>query len=392
MTFSYLPLFFIDVFGSVLMIILSFACLLKSIRLRRNDPKNVLISFLVWICCGLLLFAVSRSCGHIVKQLLLVYGYQDIWEDIRPFSGSVNTFAFILVASITIFFRQIWKIHIQVLDDRKKLVDAHKELVFLNENLEKLVRERTLKLEKEASQRAELEKHMVQAEKLSAIGELSSGVAHEINNPLGIILGYCQLLLRHEKDTQKIDDLKIIEKHVKSCKAIVQDLLNFSRSSKPLKKLYSINSIIEEITNYVKTHSSFEKIEIIKYFSNDIPEICIDSEKIKQVFFNLIMNANHAMNQNGKIIIKTTCENENIRIDIEDTGEGIKEENITRIFDPFFTTKPTGKGTGLGLSVSYGIIKNHGGDIKVSSSLKKGSVFSIYLPFDNSCIINEAQN
>jgi signal transduction histidine kinase len=393
MTVSYLPHFFIDIFGSVLMIVLSFTCLLKSLKLGRKDPENVLISFLVWICCGLLLFAVSRSCGHIVKQLLLVYGYQHIWEDIRPFSGSVNTFAFILVASITIFFRQIWKIHIQVLDDRKKLVDAHKKMIFLNETLEKRVKERTLKLENEAAQRAELEKHMVQAEKLSAIGELSSGVAHEINNPLGVILGYCQLLLRGEKDSQKIDDLKIIEKHVKHCKSIVQDLLNFSRSSKPQKKLFSINSVVEELTNYVKTHSSFENIEIIKYFSDEIPEICVDYEKIKQVFFNLIMNANHAMNQKGKIIIKTKLEDENIRIDIEDTGEGIKEENISRIFDPFFTTKPTGKGTGLGLSVSYGIVKNHGGDIKVSSSSEKGTVFSVFLPCDNSCIIdNEGTN
>ncbi|MGE4519570.1 MAG: PAS domain-containing sensor histidine kinase, partial [Desulfobacteraceae bacterium] len=136
MTVSYFPHFFIDIFGSVLMIVLSFTCLLKSLKLGRRDPENVLINFLVWVCCGLLLFAVSRSCGHIVKQLLLVYGYQHIWEDIRPFSGSVNTFAFILVASITIFFRQVWKIHIQVLDDRKKLVDAHKKMIFLNETLE----------------------------------------------------------------------------------------------------------------------------------------------------------------------------------------------------------------------------------------------------------------
>ena len=391
MTVSYMPLFLIDIFGSVLMIVISFACVLKSLRLRKKDSENVLRSFLVWICFSLFLFAVSRSCGHIVKQLLIIYGYQNIWEDIRPFSGSVNTFAFIVVASITIFFRQIWKIHTQVLNDRKKLVDAHKKMIFLNENLEKRVEERTLKLEKEAAQRAELEKNMVQAEKLSAIGELSSGVAHEINNPLGIILGYCQLLLRGEKDEQKIKDLKIIEKHVKHSKSIVQDLLNFSRSSKPQKKLFSINSVIEELTNYVKTHSSFENIEIIKYFSDDIPEVCVDYEKIKQVFFNLIMNANHAMNQKGKIVIKTGIKNDYIKIDIEDTGEGIKEENLSRIFDPFFTTKPTGKGTGLGLSVSYGIIKNHGGDIKVSSSSEKGSVFTILLPCDNSCIINDGE-
>ncbi|MGM0417244.1 MAG: sensor histidine kinase [Thermodesulfobacteriota bacterium] len=389
MEITYYPVLFVDVTGSVLMILLSFLCLKKALSLRSKESENVILSYLVWVCYGLVIFAVSRSAGHILKQALVINGYLEIWNDIRPFSGSVNTFAFILVGSITIFFRQIWKIYMQVVHDKKELEITHSKLISLNQNLEQRVAERTEKLRKEAEQRTLLEKQMAQAEKLAATGELSAGVAHEINNPLGIILGYNQLLLRSEKDPQKYEDLKIIEKHVKHCKVIVEDLLSFSRSSKPKKKLYNIHEILDDVVSFVKSHTAFNNTDIIKRYSDNIPEICIDAEKIKQVFINLIMNANHAMNFNGNLYIKTSLENEKIKIDLEDTGEGIEKENLSRIFDPFFTTKPTGKGTGLGLSVSYGIVKNHGGDITVTSVKNSGTTFSIYLPADNTCITGD---
>ena len=389
MEITYYPVLFVDVAGSVLMILFSFLCLKKALNLRGKDNENVILSYLVWVCYGLAIFAVSRSAGHILKQALIINGYLEIWDEIRPFSGSVNTFAFILVGSITIFFRQIWKIYMQVVDDKKELEITHSKLISLNQNLEQRVAERTEKLRKEAEQRTLLEKQMAQAEKLAATGELSAGVAHEINNPLGIILGYNQLLLRSENDNQKYEDLKTIEKHVKHCKVIVEDLLSFSRSSKPKKKLYNIHEILDDVVGFVKSHTAFNNTDIIKSYSNDIPEICIDAEKIKQVFINLIMNANHAMNFSGNLYIKTTFENEKIRIDLEDTGEGIDKDNLSRIFDPFFTTKPTGKGTGLGLSVSYGIVKNHGGDITVKSVKNSGTIFSIYLPSDNTCITGD---
>jgi signal transduction histidine kinase len=389
MEITYYPVLFVDVAGSVLMILFSFLCLKKALNLRGQDNENVILSYLVWVCYGLAIFAVSRSAGHILKQALIINDYFEIWNEIRPFSGSVNTFAFILVGSITIFFRQIWKIYIQVVDDKKELEITHSKLISLNQNLEQRVAERTEKLRKEAEQRTLLEKQMAQAEKLAATGELSAGVAHEINNPLGIILGYNQLLLRSENDQQKYEDLKTIEKHVKHCKVIVEDLLSFSRSSKPRKKLYNIHEILDDVVGFVKSHTAFNNTDIIKSYSNDIPEICIDAEKIKQVFINLIMNANHAMNFSGNLYIKTLFEDEKIRIDLEDTGEGIDKDNLSRIFDPFFTTKPTGKGTGLGLSVSYGIVKNHGGDITVASVKNSGTTFSIYLPADNTCIIGD---
>jgi signal transduction histidine kinase len=367
-----------------MMIILSFLCLKTANRLRKLDTENVIWSYLEWVCFGLVIFAVSRSAGHIVKQLLILNGQVGIWHAIRPYSGSINTFAFILVGSITIFFRQTWKIYLQISKDKSALQQAHSELVSLNQNLEERVEQRTRALAIEAEQRMQLEKHMAQTEKLAAIGELSAGIAHEINNPLGIILGFNQLLIRAEKpDSPRLKDLKKIEKNVKHCKSIISDLLNFSRSSKTKKELVNILMVIDEAIDLMK-NTDFSTIELQKNYQENLPLVFIDTEKIKQVFINLLMNAKYAMGKKGLISITGAVDQYNgcdhIFITIGDTGCGIGKNIINRIFDPFFTTKPTGEGTGLGLSVSYGIIQNHGGDILVETEEQKGTKFTIVLP------------
>jgi signal transduction histidine kinase len=215
------------------------------------------------------------------------------------------------------------------------------------------------------------------------LGQLSAGVAHEINNPMGVILGYTQLLLREEPlDSEKHNDLKIIEKHVKNCKAIVEDLLSFARSSKTEEKNHKIHKIIDEVLNFVKQHAEVEHLEIIRRYDDRTPAILMDEKKIKQVFINLIMNASYAVGSNGIIEIRTLYGQTNgcIRVQVSDSGHGISKTDMKRIFDPFFTTKPTGEGTGLGLSVSYGIIKDHGGEITVESEPGQGSTFTVILP------------
>jgi signal transduction histidine kinase len=383
MTFSYLPIFCVDVFGSVLMIVLGVLCLRLALKIRAHDGENVLWIYLVWVCYGLVIFAVSRSAGHIVKQCLLLYGHDAIWDRIRPFSGAVNTLAFVLVASITLFFRQLWKIYQQIQRDRRALVRAHDELKGLNRDLEDRVDARTRALAEAAEQRMTLEKHMAQTEKLAAIGELSAGVAHEINNPLGIILGYSQLLIRGEADdSHRLGDLKTIEKHVKHCQRIVTDLLSFSRNTAREKSPCDIHDILDEVMDFIGRHSDFSRITVIRDYDTALPPLMLDREKIKQVFINLVMNARHAMESQGTIRLQTRYLADKHRVDlrITDDGIGIPEADITRIFEPFFTTKPTGQGTGLGLSVTYGIIRDHGGDISVTSRAGEGSTFTIELP------------
>ena len=376
MTFSAIPISMIDIVGSVLMIIFSFGCLKIVRRLTRLEPNNLIWTYLLWVCYFLAGFAISRSAGHILKQILLVAGYRGAWDTIRPFSGGINTFMLIIVAATTLFFERVWKVYREIMQDRLALQTAHAELLSLNENLEKRVKERTNAL-------ARSEKQIAQADKLASIGQLSSGIAHEINNPLGIILGYTQLLIRSEPpETQKFEDLKIIEKHVKNCKAIVADLLNFARSSTPKNTHADIHEIIEDVLIFVAHRAGANTLEFVREYDRTAPPLYMDEKKIKQVLINLIMNAQHANGNEGIIRISTIYDTPTgqLLIRVKDMGYGIEKRNISRIFDPFFTTKPTGEGTGLGLAVSYGIVKNHGGCISVESEPGKGAEFTVTLP------------
>lgn len=238
-------------------------------------------------------------------------------------------------------------------------------------------------LVKDIQKRKAMEEQLAQADKLASIGELSSGVAHEINNPLGVILGYTQLLLRGEPNgSERYADLKTIEKHVRNCKTIVEDLLSFSRTSETEKKMLDIHSIIDDVLAFVQHHSDIQHIAIEKAYNPSVGPLCIDEKKIKQVFINLVMNAIHAVGKKGSIWIATELSDtaDEIMVKVADDGHGIESRHLKKIFDPFFTTKSTGEGTGLGLSVSYGIIQNHGGHIHVDSKPGAGTIFTVALP------------
>ncbi len=238
-------------------------------------------------------------------------------------------------------------------------------------------------LVKDISQRKAMEKQLLLADKLSSIGQLAAGIAHEVNNPLGMILGYTQLLIRSEEaGTQRYDDLRTIEKHTRTCKTIVERLLNFARSTQTRKERGHIHTVIEEVLGLLKRPLELDGITIEKDFDERVPPLLLDREKMRQVFMNLLVNARQAIGKQGKITLTTRYDatREEVVIRVSDSGCGIDAADLSRIFDPFFTTKPTGEGTGLGLSVSYGIVQDHKGQITVSSEAGKGSVFTIVLP------------
>lgn len=376
MNVTALPILFVDMAGSLVMIVFSFLSLKHIRALNRREPGSIIWTYLLWVCYFLAGFAVSRSAGHILKQLLIISDAGEIWGTIRPYSGTINTVMLILVASATLFFERVWQVYRDMHNDKQALQSAHKNLMELNETLECRVQERTEAL-------AMSEKQISQADRLASIGQLSSGVAHEINNPLGIILGYTQLMIRSEPtDTQRYEDLKTIEKHVKHCKIIVEDLLNFARSSKPMQESMNIHETLDDALAFIRHQSGSDQMEIVREYDPDVPPMILDEKKIKQVLINLMMNAIHAVGKKGRITLSTRFDDpENtVFITVKDTGHGIEKKNLSRIFDPFFTTKPTGEGTGLGLAVSYGIIKSHGGDIRVASEIGKGAEFTVVLP------------
>ncbi len=236
---------------------------------------------------------------------------------------------------------------------------------------------------KDITQRRNMEQQLLQADKLASLGQLSAGVAHEINNPLGLILGYTQLMLREEPESsQKFEDLKTIERHTRNCKSIVEALLNFARKTETKKVLVDVNCAIEQVVTVIRHQFELSGIVVNTHFDPDLPQVLGDTEKLKQVVMNLVMNARQSISEAGQINVSTRYDinKHEIAISVEDTGSGIPTHVINRIFDPFFTTKPTGQGTGLGLSVSYGIVKEHGGEITVDSEPEKGSLFSVSLP------------
>jgi PAS domain S-box-containing protein len=238
-----------------------------------------------------------------------------------------------------------------------------------------------------------VQEQLTQAQKMESVGQLAAGVAHEINTPLGIILGYAQLLLEDvEEDGQIYADIKTIEKQAKICRKIVADLLRFSRRMESIVIPLDINQSIEEVVVVVEHTFRLERVIIERNYGISLPPVMGDKEKLKQVFLNLFNNAYDAIGSDGVINIETRFDepNNEVIISVADTGTGISSDNMEKIFDPFFTTKGVGKGTGLGLSVTFGIIKEHGGTIEVQSPSqlpkesngmdKPGAVFIIHLP------------
>ncbi|WP_034633497.1 ATP-binding protein [Maridesulfovibrio bastinii] len=216
---------------------------------------------------------------------------------------------------------------------------------------------------------------LIQSQKMESVGKLAGGVAHEINTPLGIILGYAQLLQEDvDPESQIYADLGIMEKQARFCRKIVADLLGFSRQTTSDKIEMCFNNSILEVVQLVTHTFKLENVSIITDLDDRYPIIQGDPEKLKQVWLNLLSNALEAMNGGGivKIITRLDTQDMTITAFFADSGYGIAKKNLNSIFDPFFSTKPVGKGTGLGLSVSFGIIEDHGGKISVTSPLPEG--------------------
>jgi PAS domain S-box-containing protein len=246
------------------------------------------------------------------------------------------------------------------------------------------------------------EMQLIQAQKMESLGLMAGGVAHEINTPLGIILGYAQLLQEDvEPDSQIQQDLGVIEKQTKVCKKIVADLLGFSRQTHSAKREMCFNNSVMEAVSLVRHTFELDHVDIITELDDRFPIIYGDPEKLKQVWINLLTNSRDAMTESGgAIVIRTRLDTPRGRVSlwVADNGEGIKADVLKKIFDPFYSTKPVGRGTGLGLSVSFGIIEDHGGDIHAVSPVPKefnfpvmpedrpggpGTLFEVNLPLDH---------
>jgi two-component system NtrC family sensor kinase len=233
-------------------------------------------------------------------------------------------------------------------------------------------------------EKQKLEEELLLAARLAAVGELSAGVAHELNNPLAAIQGFAQLLTKsNDLNEAAKKDINTIYREAQRAARITQNLLSFARKHKPEKRLISINEALEKILELRAHQMKANNIELSAQLQRDLPLTMADFYQVQQVFMNIIVNAEQAMMEahgKGRLLVKTSRVNGVIQTTFTDDGPGIRKENLKKIFDPFFTTKEIGKGTGLGLSVCYGIIQTHGGQIYAKSELGKGATFVVEIP------------
>jgi len=251
------------------------------------------------------------------------------------------------------------------------------------------------KVEKRTRELRIAEAEAARGEKLASVGLLAAGIAHELNNPLTGILTFSHLIRKKMPDgSPEAEDLDLVIRETKRCAAIIRRLLDFAREKTPEKKFADLNQIIEDTARIIERPAHLRDIEIAMDLDRDLPPVWVDADLIKQVVMNMLVNAQHAIEEKGSITIRSRRVPEArspepgaksvpmVELAIIDTGCGIPEKNLKRIFDPFFTSKEVGKGTGLGLSVSHGIVRAHGGAIEVESTVGEGSTFRIYLPLE----------
>jgi len=251
------------------------------------------------------------------------------------------------------------------------------------------------RVERRTEQLRRAQGEAARSEKLASVGQLASGVAHELNNPLTGILTFSSLLRQKLPDgSEDAEDIDLVIRETKRCAGIIKRLLDFARDRPPEKKFADLNQVIEDTVRIVERPAQVRDIEIALDLDRTLPPIWIGADQIKQVVMNMLINAQHAIEDKGTITVRSCRALETKRSEpgaepvamvefaVIDTGCGIPEKNLRRIFDPFFTSKAVGQGTGLGLSVSHGIVQAHGGLIEVDSKVGDGSTFRVFLPID----------
>ncbi len=503
------PAVILDMTGSFLIIILSFLALRYAFLLTRKQPENFLWGFLFYFCLTLAVFSISRACGHLLKQILLITDNADLWRVVAPYSGGFNTLLMTSLGAVTIYYHKGIEAYqaIELKAGSLKSANAQLEVAAsemqeMNLRLEEMVDERTAELSisekklrnffssskdmiyfcnstnqlvdmnasgfemlgydpkespdlnlqdifrdigelenyfetvveqgfvkdleveftraddspiyvllsanaiyddeqkfvgcegiaKDLTRVRTMMEQLSSSEKMASVGQMAAGVAHEINTPLGVILGYSQLMMDDVvDDSEEMENLQTIERQTKACRKIVADLLKFSRQSVNVQENLSLNEILTDVLAVTEHSLNMDHIYVEQELAEDLPLIIGDTEKLRQVFVNFVNNAHHAMEAQGggKIYFVTSYDatRHEIVATVRDTGHGIPEDVKAKIFDPFFTTKSVGKGTGLGLSVSYGIIQEHDGVIELESPVvmgvdqpEQGTAFHVRLP------------
>lgn len=312
-------------------------------------------------------------------------------DDITCTTSDFNEGGYRQFANINVSGRGRGIVEVIYTDDKPELEAApflKEEASLINE----IARQVGAIVEKAEAEREKirLQEQLRHADRLATIGQLAAGVAHELNEPLGNILGFTQLAKKDLPNSSKVEqvtslsrDLEKIEKASLHARDIIREMLIFARQMPTQKTTVDLNKVVEEALSFFESRCKSEGIELAFEMSDTLPEIKADPSQINQLLINLMVNAIQAMPRGGNLTIQTDCDEKSVSLSVEDTGIGMNEEVKKQIFDPFFTTKDVSQGTGLGLSVVHGIVTSHGGTIEVESRVDCGSRFKVHLPITN---------
>lgn len=349
-----LPILAVDIAGSALMIVISVLCLIAAIRLYRNNRENTLWNYVLWLSVVYVLFAVSRSVGHILQHILTALQLQHAWKHLEPLSGSFNSFTFILIGGVSLFFSRVYDLYNELYENRREIENINAELSEMNQELETLLSERTMSL-------------------------MALTVADRIRNPASVIGWTCQRILEKEEVPESLGaNLKDIMNESKKLEIIVRDFETILKSKRSVFKYEDINEIIRGVIRLLKKEADEKGLKLKDDLEKQQLKINTQKNLMRAAIFHLIRNAIDATPPGGSITITSRAEEDHIKLSVTDTGAGIPKVDIERIFDPFFTTKKFR--FGMGLPLIKQIVSEHLGDISVESEEGKGSTFRLSFP------------
>jgi signal transduction histidine kinase len=348
------PIMVTDMTGALAMIILSLICIDTAVRLYNTNRENTLWNFLLWLSVAHFVFSFSRSAGHILQRVLIPTGYGYIWSYLEPYSGSLNTFTFIVIGSVSLFFFRAYETYLKISDDKKKIEGINVDLTELNQELETMVAERTMSL-------------------------MALTVADRVRNPAAVIGWTCRKILKKEREPGKIKEgLQDVLDESEKLEAIVRDFETLLKSKQSMYRYEDINEIVRGIVPVVEKETGERGIRLDIDLSENPLKINTQKNLLRAAIFHLLRNSIEATPEGGRITVTTAVEGEKVVLMVSDTGSGISKEDIEKIFDPFYSTKR--RRFGMGLPLVKQIISEHLGEIKIKSEPDKGTTFKIMFP------------
>jgi signal transduction histidine kinase len=348
------PILFVDIVGSALVLMLSWAAFISCRKLLAHDHENPLWLFLYWLTLALVAFGISRALGHIIGHLLVFAGQGALWDQVRPYTGGLNAILSIVIASVTLFFHNIQKLYRRMQADHQHLEATSHEILTLNKEMEALVMERTM-------------------------SEMALGIADGIRNPLHVIGGFSHRLLKKTaSDDPARNWAQAIAEAAKRLEQMVERFEHLAQDKKAFFSQEDLNKIIHAILDMLQPVFERRRVHLVTGFHPYPTYTQVNKHLLKVALAHLMRNSLEATPAQGEIHVTTAADPSHTTLVIQDTGRGMSPEVLAKIFEPYFTTKVGG--TGLGMVFVRQIIDEHRGTIDLQSEVGRGTTVTIRLP------------